>query len=300
MQTDSQQVETDRHQSEHHEQQHPKSHKNFHIEEVSDSYAHQPEPARTNLVHQVQFSGGMENVNGKGHHHDSQGIHQRHQLQKYDVSKYKQLFEEMGAFHVPFDRSMKAIVRHFCKLAKTNDPFYIVDLSHLARQYMQWEKYLPRVKPFYAVKSNPSEYILKTMAKLGANFDCATPIELDLVMKYNIDPATQVVYSHPCKQVEHIKYFRAKGVQLTVIDNLDEMLKLKDYWPEAHILIRIRTDDSHSESPFSTKFGASEKIAERLIQKGKELGMKLVGTSFHVGSSCTDADVYVKSVKSAH
>jgi len=298
MKTDSQSVETDRHQQSHSSQGKSKVHQNFHIEEVLD-HENQPEPSRTNLVHQVHMSKGAKNIDGKGHHHDKRALQHRMAKKQLDVTPYRQLFEELGAVQVPYDTSMKAIVRYFCKEATSIDPFYIVDLSHFARQYLQWEKFLPRVIPFYAVKSNPSEHVLKVMSELGGCFDCASPKELDLVMKHRVDPAKNIVYSHPCKQIEHIKYFKEKGTELTVIDNEDELLKLKEHWPEARILIRVRTDDSHSESPFSTKFGASEKVAEILIKRGRELGLNIVGTSFHVGSSCTDATVYVKSIQSA-
>ena len=42
---------------------------------------------------------------------------------------------------------------------------------------------MPRVMPFYAVKSNPDVNILRTLKMLGAGFDCASEAELDAVKK---------------------------------------------------------------------------------------------------------------------
>jgi len=41
---------------------------------------------------------------------------------------------------------------------------------------MRWHKALPRVTPFYAVKCNDSEAVVKTLAVLGAGFDCASKV----------------------------------------------------------------------------------------------------------------------------
>ena len=142
-QTDSQVVETDRDRRQDH---HPSTHKNFKIEEVV--FNHQVAPQRTNITHNVRVH--KPSTDQQGHHYDQRAIKHRLLKQSFNVDQYQSLYEQMNATHVPYDMSMKAIVRHFCKnIEHGNDPFYIVDLSHFSRQYMQWEKFLPRVKPFY-------------------------------------------------------------------------------------------------------------------------------------------------------
>ena len=75
------------------------------------------------------------------------------------------------------DLVASSLIEHF----KLVQPFYIIDLDVLVRQYHRWVELLPQVKPFYAVKSNCDPMILKTLANLGAGFDCATPNEVDRV-----------------------------------------------------------------------------------------------------------------------
>jgi len=132
------------------------------------------------------------------------------------------------------------LFRKCCEeLSSTDDePFYIVNLSHYARQYQQWMYFLGRIHPFYAVKSNPNSFIVQILAELGGGFDCASAEELNLVRKTcgnDFDCATRIIYAHPCKPISHIRQFREAGVQMTVVDNEDELLKLKEHWPEAKV-----------------------------------------------------------------
>ena len=39
-----------------------------------------------------------------------------------------------------------------------------------------WEKALPNIQPFYAVKCNSDVMLLKTLAVLGVGFDCASKV----------------------------------------------------------------------------------------------------------------------------
>ena len=63
-------------------------------------------------------------------------------------------------------------------LAKPNigaeDSFYVVDIGVVISQYYQWRVYFPRVECYYAVKCNPDPVIVRTLAALGAYFDCAS------------------------------------------------------------------------------------------------------------------------------
>lgn len=180
-----------------------------------------------------------------------------------------------------------------------DDPFYIADVSHCAKQYLKWHHYFPNIKPFYAVKTNDSSFILQVMAKMGSGFDCASSTELDAVLSMcpNIDCSKRIIYAHPCKQISHIKHFKERGVELTVADNESEMLKIKMFWPNAKILIRLKTNDSKSLIPLSTKFGANKLMSIRLLKLAKELNLEVIGCSFHVGTGCYDADTFRHSLQ---
>ena len=58
------------------------------------------------------------------------------------------------------------------------DAFYVADLGDILKKHLRWLKALPRVTPFYAVKSNDSRAIVNTLAAVGTGFDCASKVSL--------------------------------------------------------------------------------------------------------------------------
>ena len=177
---------------------------------------------------------------------------------------------------------------------ENEDPFFIVDVSHCAKQYLKWTYYFPQIQPFYAVKTNGNHFLIETIEKMGGGFDCASIEELNSVLTVcpNIDCSTRIIYAHPCKPISHIQYFRDRNVQLTVADNESELIKLKTYWPNVKILLRLKINDSKSLIPLSTKFGVSENMIIPLFQIAKRLNLNLIGCSFHVGTGCYDVNAF--------
>lgn len=82
-------------------------------------------------------------------------------------------------------------------------------------------------------------------------------------------------------------------------DNADELYKVAKSHPRAKMVIRILTDDSKSLCAFGIKFGAPLATVPSLLEKAKELGLDVVGVSFHVGSGCYDPSVYRDAIRRA-
>lgn len=57
-----------------------------------------------------------------------------------------------------------------------SDSFYMLSLSVVMAQWRKWKMLMPNVHPFYAVKSSPDPVLLRLMASMGANFDCASVV----------------------------------------------------------------------------------------------------------------------------
>uniref|UniRef100_A0A914E887 ornithine decarboxylase n=1 Tax=Acrobeloides nanus TaxID=290746 RepID=A0A914E887_9BILA len=64
-----------------------------------------------------------------------------------------------------------------------DDLFGVVNLKVLVNRYNEFKICLPRVEPYYAVKCNNDLAILRTLAKLGCGFDCASKAEIDLYLQ---------------------------------------------------------------------------------------------------------------------
>lgn len=73
------------------------------------------------------------------------------------------------------------------------------------------------------------------------------------------------------------------GIRRTTFDNIDELDSIKTHMPEAELLLRIYANDDTALISFGEKFGAPLDTAEILLGRARELGLRVVGVSFHVG-----------------
>ena len=74
---------------------------------------------------------------------------------------------------------------------------------------------------------------------------------------------------------------------------------MKSVYPEAELILRLRTDDSKSVCQLSNKYGANIEDVPRLLDTARSLGLKVVGISYHVGSGCSDINSYAAALKTA-
>lgn len=185
-------------------------------------------------------------------------------------------------------------------LLEKKNAFYLVDLDKVKEKYDNWVKELPMVIPYYAVKCNPDHLIIKTLGELGCGFDCASKNEIERVLTINKNiNKEKIIYANPIKAKSYIEYAKQEGITLMTVDSVDEIIKIKDVYPEAKILIRILTDDRGSLCRFSNKFGATLEQAEEIIGLCINLGLDILGVSFHVGSGCSNPKLFDHAIKNA-
>eukprot|EP00560_Eucampia_antarctica_P005641 CAMPEP_0197835490 /NCGR_PEP_ID=MMETSP1437-20131217/25890_1 /TAXON_ID=49252 ORGANISM="Eucampia antarctica, Strain CCMP1452" /NCGR_SAMPLE_ID=MMETSP1437 /ASSEMBLY_ACC=CAM_ASM_001096 /LENGTH=696 /DNA_ID=CAMNT_0043440957 /DNA_START=21 /DNA_END=2111 /DNA_ORIENTATION=+ len=181
------------------------------------------------------------------------------------------------------------------------DSFYVCDIGVVMSQFWQWRKYFPRVESFYAVKCNPDPLVIRTLAILGSNFDCASRTEFRLVQEICKDlPRTpEIIYANPCKSRVHLIEAVCKGVKIVTFDNAAEIVKCAAVSKKIKLVLRIITDDKGSQCRLSTKFGAPRQKWRPLLATAKIYGLEVVGVSFHVGSGCRDASRYELALNDA-
>ena len=174
--------------------------------------------------------------------------------------------------------------------------FYVCDLAYVYRQYLRWQDALgDRVEPFFAVKCNPDQVVLKLLAQLGTGFDCASHAEIEMVLKLGVD-SSRIIYANPCKAGSFVRHAHAKGVQMMTFDNQDELEKVAKFHPTAQMVLRILTDDSGSLCRLGEKFGAPLENVRILLERAKELNVTVIGVAFHVGSGCSNPQLYTDAV----
>ncbi|XP_071563966.1 ornithine decarboxylase 2-like [Temnothorax nylanderi] len=175
------------------------------------------------------------------------------------------------------------IIKDYVKKEKLEDAFYIADIGGVIKKHQEWISKLPKVVPHYAIKCNSNATVIKVLTDLNACFDCESKEEIAQVRKYNVQ-GERIIFANPNKLPSHIKYAKEQGVALMTADNALELIKIKDLFPEAKIVIRVRCDADNS--PLGAKFGCEPyKEAKDLIQHVQSLGLNLHGFTFQVGTS---------------
>ncbi|KAI9482630.1 ornithine decarboxylase [Zychaea mexicana] len=175
------------------------------------------------------------------------------------------------------------------------DAFFVADIGEVYRQHLRWKSQLPRIEPFFAIKSNPDPMVVKLLAAIGLGFDCASKSEIQQVLAEGVEPE-RIIYANPCKQASFIRYAAQQNVAKMTFDNAEELHKIKLLYPNAEVVLRILTDDSASLCQLGLKFGAPMESVPSLLQTAKDLDLNVVGVSFHVGSGCQDEYAFEDAV----
>jgi hypothetical protein len=64
-------------------------------------------------------------------------------------------------------------------------------------------------------------------------------------------------------------------------------------------VLRVRCDDPGARVPLGLKYGANPEEGPKLLALAKELGLAVVGVSFHVGSACSDLATFEGAIATA-
>ncbi|XP_045505062.1 ornithine decarboxylase 1-like isoform X2 [Colias croceus] len=192
-----------------------------------------------------------------------------------------------------------SVIREIVEVGTQEDPFYVMDLGEVVERYRQWKEYMPRVEPFYAVKCNDDKLLVRTLAALGTGFDCASKAEIQLVTDIGVKPE-RIIFANPAKMASHIRHATALGVTTMTFDSETELHKIKQYSPDAQLVIRIRCDAMSAQCPLGIKFGCEPLVeAPRLLKLAAVMSLAVVGVSFHVGSGARECAVYARGIQLA-
>ena len=181
---------------------------------------------------------------------------------------------------------------------KPDYPVYCVRTESIKKSTKFFKDNFPG-SVLYAVKTNPSEFIIKQIISNGIkDFDVASLNEIKLIKKIKDD--ANLYFMHTIKSKESIAsaYFDF-GVKNFALDNKDELQKILEATNQAkdlNLYVRIAISNEHAEIDLSRKFGALPSEALGLVRLCKQHSKKL-GISFHVGSQCMHKISYSKGIK---
>lgn len=183
-------------------------------------------------------------------------------------------------------------------LTRPESPFLAVDLDVIGSKYHELREHFPNAAIYYAVKANPAREVVLRLVDLGSRFDIASPSELDLCLELGAHPA-DISYGNTIKKPADIEYAFRRGVRRFAFDSEAELRKLAVYARGATVMCRLQTTGENAGWPLSRKFGCDLEMAEELLLMTRNLGVKAIGVSFHVGSQQTDPAQWMRPLREA-
>ncbi len=142
---------------------------------------------------------------------------------------------------------------------------------------------------FYAVKANPSPWVIRTLAENGVtSFDVASIPEIELVAEHA--PGARMAFMHPVKSRSAIaKAYFGYGVRTFALDTHEELAKLTEATGGArdlNLMVRLAVEATGAAYSLAGKFGVGQREAPDLLRAARQATDELMGVSFHVGSQC--------------
>jgi ornithine decarboxylase len=159
-----------------------------------------------------------------------------------------------------------------------------------------WNKHLPLVTPYYAVKSNPDPVIIKWLNETKkVNVDCASPNEMGLVINSGYK-SNQIIYANTMKSNNDIKDSLKYNISLTTVDSVEAVEQIAKLNWTPNILVRLAVDDSGARSPFSIKFGSKKEEWKKIVSAIDYYKLPLEGVSFHIGSASSNPEAFKNAI----
>ena len=184
-------------------------------------------------------------------------------------------------------------------VAQYGSPLLVLDQAAVRHQYRSLVAALPGVTLHYALKPLPHMGVIEVLKSEGASFDLATNGEVDLMREAQINP-NECIHTHPIKRDSDIRYALDYGCNTFVFDNPVELQKFVDYKDQARLLLRVSFPNPETKVDLSKKFGCTPDMVLPLLRQAKELGIQVVGLSFHVGSQVPNAKRHVEAIEACN
>ncbi|WP_430422163.1 type III PLP-dependent enzyme [Phenylobacterium sp.] len=155
---------------------------------------------------------------------------------------------------------------------------------------------------FYAVKANPSPWVIETLVQNGVNsFDVASIREIELVAQFA--PGARMAFMHPVKSRKAIaEAYHRFGVKTFALDTHEELAKILEATDGAEdltLIVRLAVVAEGASYSLSGKFGVDLHEAPALLLAARRATQGKMGVSFHVGSQCMRPTAYQAAMAQA-
>ena len=198
----------------------------------------------------------------------------------------------MHTFHTPLDLVRERSPERPVALVRQG----AVDLA------ARWFRKTFSGEVLYAVKANPSPWVIRALADAGIGaFDVASIPEIELVAEHA--PGARMAFMHPVKSRDAIaRAYFDHGVRTFALDTHEELAKILDATGGAadlNLIVRLAVETSGAAYSLAGKFGVSALDAPSLLLAARRATQDLMGVSFHVGSQCMRPSAYQAAMAQA-
>ncbi|XP_065073930.1 ornithine decarboxylase-like [Ochlerotatus camptorhynchus] len=171
----------------------------------------------------------------------------------------------------------KELIDQLVSIGPLQEPLHLTELDNVVKRHYQWLRHLPRVHPYYTVRSNNDARILGTTVLLDCGYICSSKAEVMQIMELGVEPEW-ILLKDAAKTTELLKFARRK--RLTVVfEHEQELRQIHQHYPEAEILVRFgfNTDSSlEHDSHIKT---------HELLNIARDLELDVIGWCFNGGAS---------------
>ena len=182
------------------------------------------------------------------------------------------------------------------RIENRQTPYLTIDLDKIRKQYRTFCKYLPHVKCYYSIKSNPSPEIMHMLLLEGSRFEAASIGEIIKCINIGVDPSN-IHFGNSVKPYTSIKNAFNIGVNSFAFDSqeeLEKILPLKN--ANTQLICRLATDGEGATWGLCNKFGTLPEQAVALCKKAWQAGVTSLGLSFHVGSQQKSPEAWKRAL----
>jgi diaminopimelate decarboxylase len=184
--------------------------------------------------------------------------------------------------------------------AEVGTPFYCYATATIERHYRVLRDAFAGLDPLicYAIKANPNQAVIKTLARLGAGMDVVSEGELRRARAAGV-AADKIIFAGVGKTAAEMQHALGEGILGFNVESEPELAALSEVAANlgrtARIALRVNPDvDARTHAKIATgkaenKFGISVLDAKRAFDRAAALpGLQVWGVHMHIGSQIID------------
>lgn len=186
---------------------------------------------------------------------------------------------------------MDYFIENFIKTHSFQRPTLLLDIQRVEYNYRTFKSGVDTAHVHYAVKSNPHPAVLRCLVDLGCRFDAASMGEIEMCLAAGAKPE-HISFGNTVKRWQDIEYAYKNNITLFSADAEQELEKIARHAPGSSVFIRVLIGQTEAEWPLSRKFGCDPSMALYLMDYAKQLDLKPVGISWHIGSQTKHPEMW--------